>query len=129
MLSPFDLQNLQDWDGRQPDQDVSSTARCQDQELLAEPTTPVTKKSPSNWRLLCGEIDDPTPIRGIDAGLNEDSKKFLSKALESVLKLVHSPDVERTQFLGKLLEFLTAESEDQGIHTASRHDQDQNDVN
>ena len=46
----------------------------------------------------------------IDLQNDSDSKRFLTKALGNILKLLHSPNGEFTRCSGKLLELLEAES-------------------
>ena len=89
VISPFDLRLLQD---------LSSVPGHQ---RLEKPGSLDGCEGGLMWTSSAGTIDLQN---------DSDSKRFLTKALGNILKLLHSPNGEFTRCSGKLLELLEAES-------------------
>ena len=89
MISPFDLRLIQD--------------------LSSVPGHPRLEK-PGSLDGCEGGLMWASSAGTIDLQNDGDSKRFLTKALGNILKLLHSPNGEFTRCSGKLLELLEAES-------------------
>lgn len=92
VISPFDLRLIQD---------LSSVPGHHHQRLEKPGSLDECEGGRLLWASSAGAIDLEN---------DSDSKRFLTKALGNILKLLHSPNGEFTRCSGKLLELLEAES-------------------